>query len=116
MCGITGYWARGCPSEAWASDLNGAVAGRARGGPDARGTWVAPDAAVGLGHTRLFILDLSELGRQPMASADGDLVMVFNGEIYNFAEIRSDLQARGHAFRSSGDSEVVLAALREWGI
>ena len=72
--------------------------------------------AVGFGHTRLSILDLSELGHQPMVSEDGDFAMVFNGEIYNFAEIRSELEACGHGFKSSGDSEVVLAALKHWGI
>src|SRR5205814_7507208 len=60
---------------------------------------------VALGHTRLSILDLSPLGHQPMRSADGSLTMVFNGEVYNFAAIRGELQALGHRFRSSGDSE-----------
>ena len=85
-------------------------------GPDDSGTWVRNGGGVALGHTRLSILDLSPLGHQPMVSDDGDLVMVFNGEIYNFAEIRAELEKRGHHFRSSGDSEVVLAALRHWGI
>jgi asparagine synthase (glutamine-hydrolysing) len=116
MCGITGYWTRDCPSEAWLRDLTAAVATLRLRGPDDSGTWRRTGGDVAFGHTRLSILDLSELGRQPMASADGDLVMVFNGEIYNFAEIRSELEAGGHRFRSSGDSEVVLAALRQWGI
>ena len=116
MCGITGYWVRDCQSDAWLRDLPGAVQSLRQRGPDDSGTWVRTGGGVAFGHTRLSILDLSELGRQPMVSDDGDLVMVFNGEIYNFAEIRAELEKRGHHFRSSGDSEVVLAALRHWGI
>jgi asparagine synthase (glutamine-hydrolysing) len=71
---------------------------------------------VALGHTRLSILDLSPLGHQPMRSADGSLTMVFNGEVYNFAVVRSELESLGHRFRSSGDSEVILAAIQEWGV
>jgi asparagine synthase (glutamine-hydrolysing) len=71
---------------------------------------------VALGHTRLSILDLSPLGHQPMHSHDGTITMVFNGEVYNFAVIRAELEALGHRFRSSGDSEVILAAFREWGV
>ena len=116
MCGITGFYARDCQPDAWLRDLPAAVHSLRQRGPDDSGTWVRSGGDVAFGHTRLSILDLSELGRQPMASDDGDLVMVFNGEIYNFAEIRSELEKCGHHFRSSGDSEVVLAALRHWGI
>ena len=116
MCGITGYWARDSQPDGWLRNLPDAVQSLRQRGPDGSGTWVRADGGVAFGHTRLSILDLSELGRQPMVSADGDLVMVFNGEIYNFAEIRSELEARGYRFRSSGDSEVVLAALRHWGL
>ena len=116
MCGITGYWARNCEPQAWLRDLAGSVQSLRKRGPDGSGVWVRPGDAVGLGHTRLSILDLSSLGRQPMVSADGDLVMVFNGEIYNYAEIRAQLAPHGYHFKSSGDSEVVLAALAHWGI
>jgi asparagine synthase (glutamine-hydrolysing) len=116
MCGITGYWARNHEPDAWLVDLPRAVQSLRQRGPDDSGSWVRAERDIGFGHTRLSILDLSELGRQPMISEDGDHVMVFNGEIYNFAEIRSELKACGHRFRSSGDSEVVLAALRHWGI
>jgi asparagine synthase (glutamine-hydrolysing) len=116
MCGITGYYARNCQPEAWLRDLPAAVRSLRQRGPDDSGTWVRSGGGIAFGHTRLSILDLSELGRQPMVSDDGDLVMVFNGEIYNFAEIRLELEKCGHHFRSSGDSEVVLAALRHWGI
>jgi len=116
MCGITGYWARNGEPQAWLRDLDASVQSLQRRGPDDSGVWVRPGNAVAFGHTRLSILDLSPLGRQPMVSADGDLVMVFNGEVYNFREIRSALAAQGHHVTSSGDSEVVLAALQRWGI
>lgn len=116
MCGITGYWAQRCDPAGWLRDLPDAVRSLHRRGPDDSGTWTEPNGSLALGHTRLSILDLSSLGHQPMVSEDGHFVMVFNGEIYNFAEIRSELEGLGYHFRSSGDSEVVLAALRHWGI
>lgn len=84
-------------------------------GPDDRGVWTE-EKGVGLGHVRLSILDLSPHGHQPMLSADGRLVMVFNGEVYNFADIRRDLEFKGHRFQGTGDSEVILAAFGEWGV
>jgi len=116
MCGISGYWARGCQPERWQRDLDRSVASLRQRGPDGSGTWVRPGGEVGFGHTRLAILDLSESASQPMVSREGDWVMVFNGEVYNFAEIRAELEQHGESFRSSGDSEVVLAAFRRWGI
>ncbi|OYU41885.1 MAG: asparagine synthetase B, partial [Burkholderiales bacterium PBB4] len=74
------------------------------------------DGRVGLGHRRLSILDLSAHGHQPMHSACGRWSMVFNGEIYNFAEIRAELQLLGHQFSGTGDSEVILAAFAQWGM
>ena len=82
-------------------------------GPDGSGVWCEGD--VGLGHLRLAIIDLSPAGAQPMASADGRLVITFNGEIYNFQELRARLEGRGHAFRSHTDTEVILAAYAEYG-
>jgi len=116
MCGITGYWVRRGDPSPWLADMGQAVASLRRRGPDDSGTWVRPGGRVALGHTRLSILDLSPLGHQPMHSHDGSIAMVFNGEVYNFAAIRSELEALGHRFRSSGDSEVVLAALWQWGV
>ena len=116
MCGITGYWTRRGDPAAWLRDLGASVEALRNRGPDDHGVWVRPGGRVALGHTRLSILDLSPLGHQPMRSAEGELTMVFNGEVYNFATIRGELEALGHRFRSTGDSEVVLAAIREWGI
>lgn len=82
-------------------------------GPDGVGTFV--EAGIGLGFRRLAIFDLSDAGRQPMVSADGRHVIVFNGAIYNFVELREELRGLGHEFRSSGDTEVLLAAWRQWG-
>ena len=82
-------------------------------GPDDSGTYGA--GPVSLGFRRLSILDLSPAGHQPMESSDGDCTIVFNGEIYNFVELRAQLQALGHHFRSHGDTEVLLAAYRQWG-
>jgi len=82
-------------------------------GPDDGGLYV--EGAVGMGFRRLSILDLSEAGHQPMISQDGQYVLVFNGEIFNYVELREELRQLGYQFRSSGDSEVLLAAYREWG-
>lgn len=84
-------------------------------GPDDAGAWRSPCGRVQLGHRRLSILDLSPTGHQPMLNASGRYAMVFNGEIYNYVELRSELEKLGYIFHSSGDSEVVLAAYAEWG-
>lgn len=114
MCGINGILpltAGGAASlQIQIEAMNAAVAHR---GPDGAGTFVQPDIA--LGHRRLSILDLSEAGAQPMYSADGSLTLVFNGEIYNYLELAQELQAKGYAFRSHSDTEVILHAYREWG-
>ncbi len=81
-------------------------------GPDGHGVWTGP--GVGLGHRRLSIIDL-EGSPQPMASADGRAILIFNGEIYNFRELREQLRALGAEFRTDGDSEVILAAWQRWG-
>src|ERR1019366_4308629 len=77
-------------------------------GPDGCGDWVSPDGRVGLGHRRLSIIDLSESGAQPMKSADGRLVIIFNGEIYNYHDLRSQLEQKGYRFQSTSDTEVLL--------
>jgi asparagine synthase (glutamine-hydrolysing) len=84
-------------------------------GPDGCGEWYALDGRVGLGHRRLAILDLSERGAQPMVSADRNLVVTFNGEIYNFRQLRAELENKGHIFRTDTDTEVLLHLYAEKG-
>jgi asparagine synthase (glutamine-hydrolysing) len=85
-------------------------------GPDGEGTWISADSAVGLGHRRLSIIDLSNAASQPMASDDGAVQLIFNGEIYNHAEIRRELEALGHRFRTDhSDTEALLRAYLQWG-
>ena len=87
-------------------------------GPDGAGIWLSQDGRVGLGHRRLSIIDLSEAASQPMSNEDGSLQVVFNGEIYNHAEIRRELEQRGHLRWKTdhSDTEVILHAFQEWGI
>ena len=84
-------------------------------GPDDAGLWWSPDGCLGLAHRRLSILDLSPAGHQPMMDQTGRLHIVFNGEIYNYQDLRRELESRGHTFRSHSDTEVLLKAYRQWG-
>lgn len=84
-------------------------------GPDHSGVWWAPDGHVGMAHQRLSIIDLSPAGHQPMHDSAGELHIVFNGEIYNFPELKQELVERGYSFRTGTDTEVILAAYRAWG-
>ncbi len=113
MCGIAGFVSFSGSSRAMDSVCS-MLPQLARRGPDAEGTATWP--GVALGHRRLAILDLSDLGRQPMVSDDGQIGLVFNGCIYNFLELRSELQQEGHRFRSECDTEVLLRGYQEWGI
>jgi asparagine synthase (glutamine-hydrolysing) len=117
VCGLAGFLSRGEPLEAAAmAALATRMADTIRHrGPDDSGVWADPAAGIALAHRRLSILDLSPLGRQPMVSHGGDWVIVFNGEIYNFADLRAELEACGHAFRGHSDTEVMLAAFEAWG-
>lgn len=116
MCGINGILNLGSPAQhpavqtAALQAMNLAIAHR---GPDGEGLW--QDDLIALGHRRLAILDLSAAGHQPMFNEDEQLVLVFNGEIYNYLELIPELTARGHRFRSRTDSEVILHAYEEWG-
>jgi asparagine synthase (glutamine-hydrolysing) len=111
MCGIAGVLSRnGAPVSAQVvTAMTGAIAHR---GPDDEGTWV--EGEIGLGNRRLAIIDLSPAGHQPMHDEGGDLVITYNGELYNFRELRAELERLGHSFHSHTDTEVVLHAYREW--
>jgi asparagine synthase (glutamine-hydrolysing) len=112
MCGITGIFnLDGAPvSPVILRRMTDAVAHR---GPDGEGFYT--DSFLGFGHRRLAIIDLSNAGHQPMMTSNGQFVIVYNGEIYNFQELRLELESRGHQFRSRTDSEVALYAYAEWG-
>ncbi len=113
MCGIAGLVGSSDPLAA-ADAVQAMVGALRRRGPDGEGLERWPEAV--LGHRRLAIFDLSALGRQPMLSPDGSIGVVFNGAIYNFHQLRSDLVARGCAFRSQTDTEVLVHGYAEWGI
>jgi len=115
VCGIAGFLSIG-PARPGDELLRGMGDSMVHRGPDSSGTFLSPDGRVGFSHRRLSILDLSPAGAQPMFSADGSLVLSFNGEVFNFREIRVELEGRGHAFRGGSDTEVMLAAFREWGV
>ncbi len=117
MCGIAGFVDYKPAAES-------ALKGRARAmadtllhrGPDAGGCWADPEAGFATGHRRLSIVDLSEAGAQPMLSHSGRFVISYNGEVYNAAEIRKELEAKGHAFHGHSDTEVIIEGCAEWGI
>jgi asparagine synthase (glutamine-hydrolysing) len=116
MCGIAGIYAY--RSTAKSVDRDELVRMRdymASRGPDGSGEWYSADNRVGFGHRRLSIIDLSSRGAQPMQTADGRLVVTFNGEIYNYRALRSGLEAKGYAFRSNSDTEVLLHLYAELG-
>ena len=112
MCGIAGIFHCQTPKPVDAARVERMCDAIAHRGPDGSGVWLAP--GVGLGHRRLSVIDL-EGSPQPMVSADGRAVIVFNGEIYNFQELRRELIALGAEFRTHGDTEVILAAWQRWG-
>jgi len=114
MCGMAGVYAPRTRLEA--ELVAPMLASMAHRGPDDSGIQVLAGGELVFGHLRLSILDLSELGHQPMTTPDGKTWIVYNGEIYNFREIRSELQASGWTFRSDSDTEVILAAYRNWGL
>ena len=116
MCGVNGIFAYHYAANP--IDQDELVRTRdymAKRGPDGKGAWVSNDRRVGFGHRRLSIIDLSDAGAQPMASADGMLVVTFNGEIYNYRELRRSLEGKGRVFRSQSDTEVLLHLYAEKG-
>lgn len=112
MCGIAGIFHCGTPKPVEAVRIERMCDAMVHRGPDGAGVWTAP--GVGLGHRRLSIIDLAG-SPQPMVSADGRAAIVFNGEIYNFQELRRELAQGGAEFRTDGDTEVILAAWQRWG-
>lgn len=118
MCGIAGYFTlpRSKSSDQMTSEVTRMTNAIVLRGPDDSGAWVDAENGVALGHRRLSILDLSPLGHQPMTSAGGRFVIVFNGEIYNFQQLRAELEKHGHTWRGHSDTEIMLAAFRQWGI
>lgn len=112
MCGIAGLYHLSTPKPVEAARIERMCDALAHRGPDGAGVWTAP--GVALGHRRLSIIDLAG-SPQPMASADGRAMLVFNGEIYNYRELRAELRAAGARFHTDGDSEVILAAWQRWG-
>jgi asparagine synthase (glutamine-hydrolysing) len=113
VCGIAGIVnLRGEPVQP--SEISRLTNLLAHRGPVGEGLWFSDDRTVAFGHRRLAIIDPTEGGYQPMRSADGRYIIVFNGEIYNFLELRRELEAQGAVFRSQSDTEVILAAWRQW--
>jgi asparagine synthase (glutamine-hydrolysing) len=119
MCGISGVLAfKSSNFEVTAEYLARMRDTMAHRGPDGAGLWISPNRRVGLAHRRLSIIDLSDAASQPMSNGDGSLEIVFNGEIYNHAEIRRELEALGRRRwkTNHSDTEVILHAFEEWGI
>jgi asparagine synthase (glutamine-hydrolysing) len=112
MCGIAGIFHPGVPKPVDPARVAAMCDVLAHRGPDGSGVWTAP--GVGLGHRRLSIIDL-EGGAQPMLTPDGRIAVTYNGEIYNFLEVRAELEAKGHVFQTESDTEVILAGWRQWG-
>jgi asparagine synthase (glutamine-hydrolysing) len=116
MCGIAGILLTRAANPRHLAAISAMAATLNHRGPDSGGRWLDRDGGIALGHRRLAIVDLSDAGHQPMLSADENLVMTFNGEIYNFASLRPGLEAKGHRFHSDSDTEVMLAAFESYGI
>lgn len=118
MCGLAGILLpeprlQGSELSARAGAMGAVLAHR---GPDDDGVWADEQAGIALAHRRLSILDLSAHGHQPMRSADDRYVIAFNGEIYNFASLRTELENAGASFHSDSDTEVLLEAIAAWGL
>lgn len=118
MCGIVGFlYDKRRPGPEFLSETVAAMAQAIRHrGPDAQGVWFDPEAGVAFGHRRLSIIDLSNAGAQPIASSSGRYVLNYNGEIYNFQELRRHLEDRGQRFKGHSDTEVLLAGIDNWGV
>lgn len=115
MCGVNGLFDYKNNEPISRDLLTRMTSLMAHRGPDGDGFYFDDSAGVGLGHRRLSIIDLST-GDQPMTNEDDSIWIVFNGEIYNYKDIRRDLEAKGHQFRTSSDTEVILHAYEEYGV
>jgi len=117
MCRITGFWDinyhNNYDRESVLTSMRDSLT---HGGPDDAGIYLEKNKAIGLAHRRLSIIDLSSTGHQPMCTEDGSLVITYNGEVYNFNEIKNELQKKGYIFKSTSDTEVVLKSYQEWGL
>lgn len=116
MCGIVGFWQPGAAAEDTPRLLTAMECALAHRGPDDSDIWFEAGAGVGFGHRRLAIVELSPLGRQPMHSASGRYTICFNGEVFNFGALCDELRRLGHSFRGHSDTEVMLAAIEQWGL
>lgn len=117
MCGLTGIFTKKLSSaEHLLAAVNAMSSAIAHRGPDDDGAFVVPDAGLALGFRRLAIIDLSAAGHQPMTSESGRYTMVFNGEVYNYRQMRQELEQAGGRFQGSSDSTVILSAFEHWGI
>jgi len=114
MCGIVGVFKFNCDGIN-EDELKTFTASLHHRGPDGSGIYLDDNKRVGLGHTRTITFDMSEAGHQPMSYSDDRYWITFNGEIYNFIELRKELQSLGYTFKSDSDTEVVLAAYAQWG-
>jgi asparagine synthase (glutamine-hydrolysing) len=112
MCGILGLATKRMPDQSILIAMRDAMSHR---GPDDAGLWISSDNRVCLSQRRLAIIDLSSDGHQPMADSSGRVHITFNGEIYNYLDLRKELQSKGRNFRTINDTEVILEAYLEWG-
>lgn len=118
MCGLTGFvdFTRGTAAETLKERAEAMAETLRHRGPDDKGAWVDAEAGIALGFRRLSIIDVSAHGHQPMISASGRYVIVFNGEVYNFRELREELSAAGGRFKGGSDTEVIVEAIEAWGL
>ena len=116
MCGIAGFWTAGSLDEDASAILKSMADAVRHRGPDDDGCWWDGQVGAGFGHRRLSVVDLSPQGRQPMTSPNGRYVITYNGEVYNFLELRSDLASRGYSFRGGSDTEVMLGCIEAYGL
>ncbi|MDY7002145.1 MAG: asparagine synthase (glutamine-hydrolyzing), partial [Thermodesulfobacteriota bacterium] len=120
MCGIAGFWGPRKPADFFQDTLRNMSETLSHRGPDGSGLWFDETSGLGLTHRRLSIMDLSPAGAQPMQSGDGRLQIVFNGEVYNFMDLRQEMDAKGQTpkggWRGHSDTEAALAAIQAWGL